>query len=651
MKFKKILLLILLSLFTLTKAASTLEDKQFLLIMLDGITIPMFVEKPAPDITPPVKPVLTIAPDDTTYTETTYVSIGGEVGSLVYVNGNNVGTIDASGTLIIGLDTSGDEGIKQFSIVLRDRAGNNSQALVFTITKIADPKYNLEYKGLVFYQRDMPPENYTLGKLSDSTFNALTQIQKLQVANKLLSTLFFGYPQNILLEKINSGHFISDVYNGLNEEHTDKEWLESYIIDSDIFYQSRYGEQEATDIITRFYAMKHLDKYFLNNWMAYILTQTILFSPAYELDTAHAPNIASVYSRIVSMLNVDSGMRYISYVHMMSEDNWRRFRSPEDNGREMLELFALDEDDAHVPIAGKALQNWKLDETSDTLVVGLNQNRQPLNLFGTIIFNGDDFYRELAKSSLFTNAVTTRIVNLFFSNETTNKKSQIISSIVSSNPETWKDIMLQIVFSEDYLLHSSRAKSAEELFFSLAKKMEYKHRTSTLYIFKESLEDMNQASMKYKLGRYDQVPLDTLSFSTYHKYIRENIFLRKSDPRYIDDYNNYSRIGWSESFVANENFNFQENNVIHNLESFVQYLFNATIMRSATSTELTLFREHMTYMDGDTIRFHDTFNISRTRSNPEDQISSREARKRNIAFIVLDYISRLSETYTHMEVN
>jgi len=511
--------------------------------------------------------------------------------------------------------------------------------------------YDIAYKGLIFYHQSMPSSNYQLTQLSDDTFNSYNNTQKLRIANKLLSTLFFNYPQKILQEKIDSGHFIETIRLGLNEDITDKAWLEDYILDENIFKHINYNEQEAVDILSRFFAMKNLDSYFIDNWIAYTLTQTILFSPAYELDTTHTPNIANVYNRIVLFLHQNSGMRYISYVHMMSEDNWRRFRSPEDNGREMIELFALDEDDTHVLIAGQALQNWKLDSDSDTLVVGLNQNREPLNLFNTSITNGDDFYRELVKSTAFTTAVTTRLVDHFFPNSSSNKKSQIIANIVASHPETWRDIILQIVFSEDYLLHSKRPKSAEELFFSLAKKMEYKHRTYTFHEFKNALENMHQASMKYKLGKTHQVPLDTLAFATYHKFIRERVMLRKSNPTKIDNYSAWDRMGWDEHFIDNSNFDFKEDNVTTSLNSFVNYLFKATISRSANAEELSLFHTHMTYIDNGTLYFRYTFNMFRTNNDPVYQKKYRERYKRNIAIIVLDYISRLTETYRYMEVN
>jgi len=86
---------------------------------------------------------------------------------------------------------------------------------------------------------------------------------------------------------------------------------------------------------------------------------------------------------MVRNLQDDSTMAYSTYLHMISSDNWRRFRSPEDNGREMMEIYTLMFDDSKVPIAGKALQNWKLDRDNDTLVIGLNENTQELSLFNT----------------------------------------------------------------------------------------------------------------------------------------------------------------------------------------------------------------------------------------------------------------------------
>ena len=509
-----------------------------------------------------------------------------------------------------------------------------------------ETKYDLEYKGLSFFYQNQTSSSYRLAQLSDSEFNALLPEQQLQVADNLLSSLFFGYPLKELELMISSGDFISRIRNGLNVDETDKEWLESYILDKAYFRQNA-STQEAVDILSRFYAMKKLDRYFLNNWAAYILTQTIMFSPAYELDSTHTPNISRVYNRLVSAFEDESGMRFTTYVHMMSEDNWRRFRSPEDNGREMMEIFLEDEDDALVPLAGKALQNWKLNRDNDTLVIGRNENREPLALFGTTVYNGDDFYREMVKTAAFQHTVVARLVDFFFPDATVAKKAQLTSSIVAGHPETYQDVLMQIVFSKEYLLHNTRAKSAEELFYSLAKKVSFNHRDTTFDYFRRALEDMHQASMKYKLGKSERVPLDTLSFANYHSYIRDNIFMRKSDPDYAEVFDSWSRQGWGETFIDNENFDFDVDYEEESFTSMIDYIFKSLISRKATEPEMQMLLDHM--QGPEALRY--TFTIFYTNdNNATKQTLYREYYKRNVVTIVFDYISRLERLYMQEEI-
>ena len=650
-QWMRIFLILYLGLCTNSTFAGSTTPKIVLIPAFDGIIIPIIIPKNIPDVLAPAKPSFQTSPPNSTFEDTTNIVIKGEPGSKIFVNNKLFDTMGDNGSAIISLDTSGSERNIHFQITLKDNANNISDALVFTIQKIPNPKFDIVYKGLTLYQKNLDVDDYTLPQLTDTAFNALSNSKKLTIANTLLSTLFFGYPQKILEEKINSGSFISDIRQRLEEDRTDKAWLENYILDDDKFKQyDRWAEPQAINILSRFYAMHELDSYFLKNWIAYILTQTIMFSPAYELESTHTPNIANVYNRIVTFLNEESSMRYLTYVHMMSEDNWRRFRSPEDNGREMLEIFLFDQDDNHVPIAGKALQNWKLNTDSDTLEVSLNQNREPLSLFGTIITNGDDFYRELVKSERFTQGVTQRLVNFFFPQAIDTKKNSLTQTIVSSHPQTWQDILMQIVFSKEYLLHNTRAKSMEENFFSLTKKMDYKHNKKTFYYLKESLEEMHQASMKYKLGKLQRVPLDTLSFAYYHKFLREEIFLRRSNINYINDYSAWSRQGWGKKFISTENFTLNENDPIASLESLINSLFQTFIYRDANNNELALFKSHMLYTDGGSPYLHWAFNLLDTYDDSQKQIKQRENRRANITQMVLDYLSRLETLYLQKEV-
>ena len=531
-------------------------------------------------------------------------------------------------------DTSGD--------ITKNRDDNTS----------VDEFSQTEYKGLVFYHKNLPSSDYKLEQINDNYFNSLNKAQKLQVANKLLTTLFWGYRLDELKEKIDSKTFISDIRASLDSEKTDKEWLESHIMDDNYFRQFQLNKTWATPqalkILNRFYAMKKLDKYYLNNWVAYILTQTIMFSPAYELSTTHTPNISRVYNRLVNMLENESGMRFITYVHMMSEDNWRRFRSPEDNGREMLEIYLQDGKDSDVPLAGKALQNWHLNSDGDTLEVGLNYNTKALHLFGTTIYTGEDFYRELVKSDVFTQGVTNRLVDFFFPRKSQAQKLVIAKKIVSSKPETWQDILLQIIFSKEYLLYNNRALSLEESFFSLTKKMDYRAKRDTILGFKYVLDQAHQSSMKYKLGKLERVPLDTLSFAYYHRYIRDYILGKKADPNETD-HNSWKYFGWQDSFMSMDKFKYDETDHIKSLRSLVNYLFNVVVARDAFEDEQKLFKERMIRVKDGKEVFRSEFDIFVTYDDIEKQKSSRDSNRLRVVSTVLDYLSRLEDTYSIKE--
>jgi len=516
-----------------------------------------------------------------------------------------------------------------------------------------DSKYSINYKGLSYYNNEIPLSSYKLDSLHDTEFNSLSESDKLFVADKLLSTLFFGYPLSSLKEKIASGSFISDVLKELKEKTTDKDTLESTIRDENKFYRPS-GSSESIDILSRFYAAPNLDKYYFNNWVAYVLTQSIMFSPAYELDSSHSPNVARVYNRLVTLLEDDAGMRFMTYIHMSSEDNWRRFRSPEDNGREMLEIYTFDTNDTDVPIAATALKNWKLDRDNDTLVIGLNENTKALSLFNTTVYNGDDFYRELVKSSSFTLGIVKRLVQFFFTESSSTQVESITKKIVASKPETWQGILKQIIFSREYLLHTTRVKSAEETFFPLAKKIDYKTRIYTISSFRDALETMHQASMKYKLGKLNRVPLDTLSFANYNKFMREQVLLRYSDPKYDLNTTNYSRQGWSDNFISVNNYKveFDGNQIdsIKTLHNFINYLFNVVTSREASQEELDMFDTLMLQERSEVLEVVDYFDICNSRLD-SNGIKLSEKYSRNVAFVVLDYLSRVEDTYTFKKVN
>ncbi len=495
-----------------------------------------------------------------------------------------------------------------------------------------------EYEGLILYSDNMPTGSYKLNPIDDFSFNALTKTNKKLVADKLLSTLYFGIPSEKLEELIDSNTFISTIKTQIKEQKNDlaavEERLNNNGNEDEEFYFSTWpsGTAEVAKILARFYVLEDLDKSYIDYWSAYTLASTIMFSPAYELESSHAPNIDRVYNGLVRGFRDNYTAGYTTFLHMISDDNWRRFRSPEDNGREMMEIYLQNFNDELVPIAAQALKNWTLNRDNDTLVIGLDENTEPLELFGTTITDGFDFYRELVKSKEFIPEVTSRLVDIYFPSFSDTQKANVTLQITASKPQTWQDILLQIVFSKTYLFDSIKPKSAEELFFSLSKKIHFQHRRGFFSYFARELQEMNQASMKYKLGKYTEVPLDTQSFMVYHKFMRENLFIRyKSE--------------WSSGWVLEELLpdtlfeGIAQDNHKEILDKLIEHLFISTIAREPYEDEKAMFTKHMLDDDGNFIY---SFRVFRD----DGELYER----RNTAISVLDYLSRLSNTYQYEKV-
>ena len=391
--------------------------------------------------------------------------------------------------------------------------------------------FNQTAAGPVMYSipvlaKELDPSRYGLKPLSDAEFNALSDAQKYKVATKLYGTLFYGTGYDELVEAVESGRFMSRTLSLFSRPTSSSEIA---AVEEKMHYYEKggYGDAGLTGVmLARLYHLRPGEAY-VNRWAAYILAQTILFSPAYELDTVYTVDAIDVYGDLVRDFDAGFSMQWVTFTHMMTDENWRRFRSPEDNGREMLEIYNMDFEDAHVPLAAKALQNWKLDRRSDTLVVTLDENSEPItDLFdGWTIRNGTDFYSALVLQPTFLSTVASRLVEIYFPGATETEKARIVSKIVSSAPRTFPGILKQIVFSREYLLHSAKTRSFEETFFPVAKALKWLPKKHSFYYMARSLDNMHQATMRYKLGRKTEVPLDSQSFAWFHKTIRERVMI------------------------------------------------------------------------------------------------------------------------------
>ena len=470
---------------------------------------------------------------------------------------------------------------------------------------------------------DIPVVEYTVSPLalSEESFSMMSALDQYAIANKLMSALYKGIPAERWFELSGGLEPLAARNNppGLDQIRLD---LGTWLADPDAAAErvdqkyEFYDEKKALQYPLALLYETPLSRDYFILWMAYRLANTILFSPALELATCDYEDIQNVFERLVRMMTDEREIRDIVYAHMISQENWRRFRSPEDNTREMMEIFLGRFIDEEVPRAALACQNWSLSDKPQgyRLLIGDEENDEPQAILDTSVTTCTEFYRAVADHADLIPAITTKLVNLLVMDASDETKQQMVATILALDPRQFEDIFIPILFSHEFLLDSERPGRLEERFFNIAHRISW---WAGARFFKDinppwtssypTLSNMRQAAFTYKLGRFPGVPLDTLSFSYFHKALREKLLLdRRSDPSKVNDG------GWQMDFI--------EADIPE--PDFVSYLFLSVISRLPTTVEADTLDQIF-----------------------EDRGYTRPDQRRHRAYIVLDYLSRLSEIY------
>lgn len=469
---------------------------------------------------------------------------------------------------------------------------------------------------------DGPPGGNTSSlELTAAEYEALPALERYAVINKLLAALYKGsaaadfFDLSSGLEPLtisSSAIGLSDVKLALAQPMDDKSAVLSLIDEKYKFDDRTQPHQYPLAMLYEF----PLSRDYFAVWMAYRLANTILFSPALELETVNYTDIQRVFRRLVSMIENGDSIRDVVYAHVISQENWRRFRSPEDNTREMMEIFLGRFKDEDVPRAALACKNWSLTDDSDDyqLVIGYDENTQPQDILDTTVTTCTDFYMALANHANLIPRITSLLVESLLNGSPADVQQQVVDTIVSENPQVFEDIFIPIIFSREFLLNAERPAQLEECFFNIAHRISWWAQANFFIEINPAwgstnptLKNMKQAAMTYKLGRPAEVPLDTLSFSYFHKAVREKLLLDRR--RDIYDVNDG---GWQEKFIG----------VDLSGDDFIKYLFVSIISRWPEDFELATLRE-----------------IIEGRSYASEDHALYQA------LITMDYLSRLSETY------
>ncbi|MBL1433893.1 MAG: hypothetical protein COB94_010730 [Gammaproteobacteria bacterium] len=482
--------------------------------------------------------------------------------------------------------------------------------------------------------------------LSQTELDTLSDEQQLQAANKLLGTMMKGMPVNELfnisqgmssattasavtasatLSSSRVSTLLADTRRALTTSLTVGTQAQADIRINNSYSFSRGRAQEEP--LAQFYEYP-LSKDMFDRYVAYILMNTILFSPAEEIDSANLDDVASVYGKLVQDLRLNRGIRQIVARHQRSIENWRRFRSPEDNTREMIEIYlGLFDRDDDVPLASIACQDLYLTNEDDgyQLLSDGNFNNTPQLIFSdstrlpvtpAFVTRCNDFYDFVAGHPLLIPRMASVLVDYFMQGRDAATRGQMVQDIAASGARTFQDIVAGIIFSREYLLLTERPKSFEEIFFSTSAQIGWNPRSNIWRGMASGsggarntdLEQMGWPTMKLKLGRLAGIPQDAFAFANFHKGFRETLMLDSSR--------------WRNQLVNTEVRALSTND-------YIDYLFMSTCLRRAAADEQTDLTALIAAQG------HLTNGNQSVANNRHDEIAQ----------IVFDYISRLPEIY------
>lgn len=544
----------------------------------------------------------------------------------------------------------------------------------------------------------------TLEVLSDDAFNSLSPQMQYQVANKIHSTLFDGLPVHKFFD-LDSGLYTpepngvflpSEARVKINEPLTQSEKL---IIDQQILGSDEIPVPESPFVESRFsfsrfraqeLPLARLYSYPLSRdksslWMAWHLANSILFSPATELDSVGMTDVQNILRRLDTAINNDTPISELVYEHMRSVENWRRFRSPEDNTREMLEIFlGLEDLDEQVPAASAACGDWYLTDESDGYQLSYTDypNIETQTVLQKPVVSCDDFYRVVANHERLIPTMARTLVGFFFSSRSPEYHAKVVQQLVDLQPLSIRDLFMPILFSRSYLLESEKILGYEELFLSASRRMGWRPRADTFTgmvsgqggMSRSFMGEMSWPAMSGKIGRSPVMPTDSLSFANYHKGFREDLVMRQwhwaselgigepeapepqplppppegasaeaiSDYQTVLAFNNETIAGMTDQERADYEYDLQiysAQSELHeqikgfSLEEFIHYLFLTIVMREANSVEVETL-----------IGLFDSNGYLRIEE--EGAYLNRWSRVQ-AAVLVMDYLTRLPETYHH----
>ena len=514
--------------------------------------------------------------------------------------------------------------------------------------------------------------------LSQAEFNSLSAEKQYQVASKLYGTLFRGISAEDFFDlnagmnnlKSKSSRFLTDTKQALTSTLSNDQLLAVNTVIEGFDSEGNANEDDAkysfdpdTDANENERAMQiplaRIKEYPISRdlyvqWMAYFLSNTIMYSPAVEMESTDTVDAQNMYRFLTTNIRDGSTVRQMVRSNLPSLARWRVSRSSENHALEAYELylglFETEEDSVKGGIACKDF--YLTDEDSGYVISTTNfPNTEPqLILDAYFITTCEDLYEVISGHPLIMPRATEALVNYLFSGRSREDRVKIINSIVSSGAESYEDIFTAMIFSREYLLNTERPRSFEESFMPLLDSLKWDPAADPtdsagkqIFEFMASgstnpgsrgnilyLGNKGWSAMSMKIGRLPDVPLDALSFANYHKAVREELLV---DTRHYDG-SQTDITGLLYNGLGNDDDDLRDVVSQLSLTDYIHFLFLNTMQRKASADEIA----GLITIYGDLLEL-DTDGIQVIRPSTSDN------RHNNIAQITFDYISRLPEFY------
>lgn len=206
-------------------------------------------------------------------------------------------------------------------------------------------------------------------------------------------------------------------------------------------------------------------KEYFDLWITYQLLNSFVLAMGDELDTVSSARINTHIEKIRTSVEQNQSVKSIMLDYFMADIFWARFRSPEDNGREVFEIYLGDFRDEIVPPVAKILQNYSFNEDQGTLEIdSFNRNSELQTIDGAQLTTPYQLYSYVVNHQQFMPHIYKHIVKGLYGYEA----DDVIASMSSKGLATFREIYIEAL-THPSLEKVKRAKYPEEIIFPALK--------------------------------------------------------------------------------------------------------------------------------------------------------------------------------------